>query len=244
MVIFCLVSVAANAEKIKVVTEHIPPFQIAQENNQLGGYATEVVNALFTLTQDQADIHVLPWARAYNTALVEEDVLIFSIAHTKERADLFQWIGEIHFQRFYFWGLKDKFTSKATSIKSLEQYPIALTKGYNSEQYLKKFSFEKSRHVMKNSQALAMLYLERVDLILLNDLMLELLKEKSTFPNKPMIKLLEAKDLNSQLGIAFSKSTKPEIVTRFRKAFQQLESSGALDKIKARWQKHLSPSTS
>lgn len=40
-----------------------------KKDGTLGGYAAEAVNTLFELTGDNANIEVLPWARAYHEAL-------------------------------------------------------------------------------------------------------------------------------------------------------------------------------
>ena len=59
----------SSIAKQLVVTEILPPYQFYQENNVLSGFSVEVLEALFKITNDDADLKVLPWARAYRTAL-------------------------------------------------------------------------------------------------------------------------------------------------------------------------------
>lgn len=93
--------IIANEKPLKIVTEYLKPYQIKNEDGSLGGYGTDIVQALLTLTNKKADIAVLPWARAYRMALNEPNVLIFSIARTPHRENLFQWIGTIKSHQIY-----------------------------------------------------------------------------------------------------------------------------------------------
>lgn len=231
-----------QAQKIKVVTELIPPYQLIDKNDELSGYATEVVQALFRITGDTPDFHVLPWARAYLRAQREENVLIFSIAHTQERESQFHWIGSIQPIKFYFWGAADRFAEPVQTVEQLKHYSIAIAKSYNAESYIKSLNFAKTHRVNKNSQAIAMLNTERVDLVILNDLMMERLQKSSEIPTKKTIKLLEATPLNSELSIAFSLKSSAEIVERFQAAYKKLVASGEFDRIRKKWQRHITPS--
>lgn len=241
LLIIISITVSAKAQTIKVVTEIVPPYQLIDQNNQLKGYATEIVQALFEITGDTPDIQVLPWARAFYTAQQESNVMIYSIAHTPERAKQFHWIGAIQPIRFYFWGRDGDFRDPVKSPESLTAHSIAIAKSYNAESYINKLGFAKVHRVDKNSQALAMLNTERVDLVVLNDLMIEQLQEKSAIPTQKTIKLLEATPLNSELSIAFSLKTSPELIERFQAAYQKLVASGQLSQIKQKWLHHLTP---
>ena len=75
----CFISLTGNATemphyKVKVVTELLEPYQMYDSQGALDGFATEVVKALFQQANADADINVLPWARAYSTALNVKDV--------------------------------------------------------------------------------------------------------------------------------------------------------------------------
>ncbi len=47
------------------------------------------------------------WARAYEIALHEKNVLIYSIKRTSERESLFKWVGVIVPIDFYFYALAE-----------------------------------------------------------------------------------------------------------------------------------------
>ena len=79
------------AQHVEVYTEILPPFQIMVAK-QLVGTATEQVEQLLADAQLSYDIHVVPWARAYNTVKTTPNTLIYSMNRTAEREPYFFWI--------------------------------------------------------------------------------------------------------------------------------------------------------
>ena len=56
------------APQLKIVTEHLPPFQM--DTAQGGtGYASQIVQATMAHAQIDYSIEVMSWSRAYNLAL-------------------------------------------------------------------------------------------------------------------------------------------------------------------------------
>jgi len=73
---------------IRVVTEKLPPYNIA-ENEVVTGLSTEIVQAVMAGLGLNPKIETLPWARAYDLAQHSDNVLIYSMARTQEREHLF-----------------------------------------------------------------------------------------------------------------------------------------------------------
>jgi len=224
-----------KADIVKVVTEYLPPFQIQKVDGSLGGYATEVVAELFKLSGDTPDVQVLPWARAYSIARKQPNILIYSIAHTKERTSLFHWVGSLKYERFYFWGLKSKFTHGKGSLELLKDMLIASANDYNTEQYLLDNGFKNTYEVVKSEHSLLMLEKQRVDIVLSNELVLKSLCESIGYDFSKLQRLQEAEGLQNNLSIAFSQNTSPELINRFKVAYGQLLTSGKLANIKRKW---------
>lgn len=240
LIFFCLLSSgqmfsAAQAAKIKVVTEYLSPFQIKNPDDSLGGYATEVVRAMFRITGDEATIQPMPWARAYKIALNQKNVLVYSIAHTDEREPLFHWVGKLKYQRFYLWGLKSSFGQHFQSIDEARGFLISVPREYNSSQFLTKYHFTNVYLPARNEQSIGMLYKGRVNLILGTELVLKQLTDKLELDFSKLGKLFEVKELNNDLSLAFNLDSDPAIVERYRQAFSQLKQSGELTSIRKKW---------
>ena len=127
---------SAHAETIRVVTESLPPYQFVEQDGSIGGFATEVVQAIFSITGDHAQIEMMPWARAYEIALHEENILIYSIYRTRYRESLFNWVGPLMKEHVYFWGMNKKFSEPTKQISDLLSYTVAASRNSNAEQYL------------------------------------------------------------------------------------------------------------
>ncbi len=110
------------AKEVKVVTEYLHKFQLSNPDGPLGGYAAEVVNAIFDVTKDNANILVLPWARAYKIASEEPNVMIFSLARNSQREEKFHWIGLLSQDTLFAWGLASKFPNYLIDPQKLKEY--------------------------------------------------------------------------------------------------------------------------
>lgn len=223
------------AKPLTVVTEIIPPYQTKNEDGSVGGYATQVVKRLFQLTGKQPDIIPLPWARAYLMAQNEPNVMIYSMLRTSEREEKFKWVGDLQTQRFYMWGLKKKFTTSFSDISQAKPYQIVTSKGYSTAHFLVENDFKNVLHTARNDQNVGMLFKERVDIIFSSEGLLYNRVEKLGYAKEDVIRLLEVEPLSRELCIAFSRGSNSHLVSRFQVAFNYLERTGELEKIRRQW---------
>lgn len=234
-ILFCCYCSSLVAKPITVVTEYLPPFQIKKEDGSLGGYSTAVVNRLFELTDLRSRVYVLPWARAFLMAKKEPNVLIYSMIRTTERESQFQWVGNLQTQHFHLWGLKKKFEQPLASLEEAKAYRISTSKGYSSAYFLKENGFANVLLTARDTQNVGMLFKERVDIISGPALLLKYMVSELGYDPSQLQRLHEVKALNKDMSIAFSKETDPKLVRRFKVAFNYLEKTGELDKIKRQW---------
>ena len=234
----CLIAffiTSTKAETIRVVTEDLPPYQIMEQDGSVGGFATEVIQALFTITGDDAQIEVMPWARAYETAIHEKNILIYSIYRTQYREKLFYWVGPLMKEHVFFWGLEDKFPQSIQKISDLLSYTIAATRYSNAEQYLSASEFIHIYKTVDEEQPMKMLLKHRVDLVIDTKLIMETRAKHLNLNISNVKALIEIPELQANLSIAFSLGTSPELVSKYQKAYQQIKSSGQLSAIQMKW---------
>jgi polar amino acid transport system substrate-binding protein len=222
--------------QINVVTEYLEPYQVKNADGSLGGFATEIVHALFKQANCKANITVMPWARAYEVSQQQPNTLIFSIAHTPKRDQLFSWVGSIFQERLYFWGLKEKFPQPVNNIAQLRPYKVAASRQSNVAQYLADNAFNNIHQLIKEDQNMLMLYRDRVDLIVATELTLKNRAEKLTLAFDRIHKLSEVKALNNDLSIAFNRDSDPELVRHFQSAFEKIQAQGIISELKKKWQ--------
>ncbi|AOW77443.1 hypothetical protein A3Q34_11575 [Colwellia sp. PAMC 20917] len=224
-----------KTEVIEVVTELLEPYQIKNPDSSLGGFSTEVVEALFKITEDHPKIQIMPWARAYDVALHTPNVLIYSIAHTKLRNKKFHWIGALKEERLYFWGLKKHYAKTNYKVSALKNRKIAVSRNSNSAQYLLAQDFSNIYQLANERQTMNMLFIDRVDLILATQITIETRAKNLGYDFNELQRLNEVAALNNKLSIAFSLDTSPTLIKKYQTAFQQLVTTGQLAKIKEKW---------
>ncbi len=91
--ILIISDVYGNTE-IRCVTEEFPPFNYTNEK-KLIGISVDILHELFKVVEFEYKIEMLPWARAYDIALNEGNVMIFTVGRNANRENLFHWIGKV-----------------------------------------------------------------------------------------------------------------------------------------------------
>jgi polar amino acid transport system substrate-binding protein len=228
-------SFSAETTEINVVTELLEPYQIKNSDGSLGGFSTDVINSLYSLTNDTPIIQVMPWARAYEVALKQPNTMIYSIARTPAREKNFHWIGALKEERLYFWGLKKYFTNTNYTVDALKHLKIAVSRHSNTAQYIISQDFLNIYQLANERQNMDMLFKNRVDLILATQITIETRAKKLGYNFNEMQKLNEVAALNNKLSIAFSLNTSPELVKKYQAAFKELVTSGQLEELKEKW---------
>lgn len=104
-----------HPKQLKIFTCEEPPTNFMQDG-KVTGIMTDIVTELLKRTQTDGKIKLLPWARAYKTALEEENVVLFTAGKTEQREHLFHWVGPVFLKRWVVFAKRD---SRYT-IKNLE----------------------------------------------------------------------------------------------------------------------------
>jgi len=230
----------AAAQDIRIVTEELPPYNMTQ-GGQVTGLATEVVLAVLKEAGlPAAPIQVMPWARAYDTALNGENVLIYSITRTPQREKLFKWVGLIAPTQSWLFALN----GRVPALKSLEdarKYQIATVNGDAGEQYLTARGFVIGMN-LQSSTRYELNYEKlkggRVDLWVSNELHAGyVVRQAGDDPAVTVQRVLPLSDLSSEGGVdmAFSLKTPDAVVERARKALETLRKNGTYESLQKKW---------
>jgi len=233
-IIYCTMSFAQN---IKVVTEYFPPFQW-EEDGVMTGPSTEVIQAVLEKIGTKSSIEMYPWARAYNMALKEKNVLIYSIAKIKKREKLFKWAGSIMTRNMYFWKLKNRNDIHIKTIEDAKEYKTASVNMDVRSQYLFNQGFDKNKNlymVSKNEATIKLLFSGRVDFIMDNH-GLKAQVEKYGYDFDKLEKILPVVELSGEVYAAFSLATTDEIVNKFKYELKQLKDNGEYSKIMKKYE--------
>lgn len=221
-------------QNIKIVTEEYPPYNYT-ENGKISGLSTDIVKAVLREIGIDAGINTYPWKRAYEMALNEPDVLIYSIGRNSQRENLFKWVGVIAPYKVYFFALKERSDIKIDHLDDAKKYKIGTTIDDAREQYLLSKGFDKGvqiEEVGTNDLNVKKLFWKRIDLVPMPELVGYDLTKRSGFDPSQLRKVFEIKDISSEgLYMAFSKGTSDELVDKFRQALDKIKGNGTFGRI-------------
>ncbi|WP_426110911.1 substrate-binding periplasmic protein [Pseudomonas sp. DSP3-2-2] len=233
-------SPTANAEPaLRIVTEELPPYNMTQ-HGQVTGMSTEVVQAVLKEIGIETSIQPMPWARAYELALNESNVLIYSIARTPAREELFHWVGAIAPTQWYIFSLAER-PIKLNSLNDARGHQIATVNQDVGEQYLISKGFrigEELQSSTKYEHNYRKLKVDHVELWISNELnALYLTRQNGEDPEKVLIRSLALPELTSQEGLsmAFSRETPAQTVEKFRLGLETIRRNGVYDAIMRKW---------
>jgi polar amino acid transport system substrate-binding protein len=210
------------------------PFQI-NDGNQLSGFAVELVNDIKLKTGINAKIEVYPWARAYNIALQEPNVFIFTLVKTQERLAQFNWIGEYYTVTDSFYALTSRKDIVIKSMADAKKYVTCIPRDDVGEQRLTKQGFDSKnlKKVSFQSQCLGMLYRDRVDLNLFNEIGIRSLSRR--FEVDPEVFRRVYVVSKATMGIGTSQGTDQSLVKRVRAALAEIKSQPSYQKRIDKW---------
>jgi len=239
--LFLLVSQATA--QVRVVTEHLPPYQIDQ-HGEAGGFATELVRQTFADAGIPYRIEFQSWSRAYQLALRDSDTCIYSISKSKERQPLFQWIGELSFNSTAIYGLSERTDIQLQSLEQAKQYVIAVTRDDVTHHYLlaKGFIEGKNLYVLENVASMLNILSGRrqgIDLVIINETILKYRAVESGLAVNEFKKLLALPDLPLDFHLACSMKTSTDTVRKLQSSLLKLKADGRFKQIVEGWSEQL-----
>ncbi|GGB47595.1 hypothetical protein GCM10011316_19670 [Roseibium aquae] len=216
---------ASEATDITVVTEDLPPFSYI-ENNEVKGVGAETIKALLTEAGLPADLQFMPWARAYHTAQVLKNTVIFPIARTRDREDLFTWIGTIAPFGASLYRHVDRDDITINRIEDARDLHVGVYIEDAKHQFLRSKGFENLSPVDQDILNIRKLTMKRLDLIAIDDAVLTYELNKLGMEDAPFVKAFPIAPLSGYLYVAVHKDTDPALVQRLRTALETIKENG------------------
>jgi polar amino acid transport system substrate-binding protein len=216
------------AGPLVIYTEISPPDQFLGPDGQLTGFGSEVVRELQRRVGSTDPIEVVPWIRGYKEIQERPDVVLFSMARTKDREPLFGWVGPIRESSYSFYARAD---SKIV-LKSLEEARnlklIGVYKEDARDQYLTKMGFTNLDRSINNLTTVKKLMAGRIDcMVATPDIGVEMrtagFKREDVREVFPFLKV--------QLYIAFSKAIPALTLKAWTGALQGMREDGSFKRI-------------
>lgn len=232
ILLILLIPVLAGAQELTIVSEDNPPFNFIKHGKPTGS-SMEIVREMLRRMNRTDPIQILTWARGYDLALTQPNVVLFSTARTNQRENLFHWVGPLYRVRFGFYARKQAGLSLNTLEDAKKVGAIATYKNDVREQLLKSLGFTNLDSSKSPASNLKKLISGRVDLWLFSNLGVERVAKQIGVDPAELELVLPFKDYYAY--IAISKGTSLAVVNQWRDVFDEVKREGTFQKISSQW---------
>lgn len=224
-------SATAQAQEIRAVTEDSRYAQI--QNGRVGGPATDVVEATLQEAGLDYQLSLYPWARAYDLAQQQPNVLIYLIARTPEREERFKWVGEVIRYQFNFYKLRSREDIQVNSTDDARRYLVGVVRDDVRHDQLMAQGFTKLALAPQNLDNMRRLVNGQIELLPLIEADARRLSVEVGSQYSELEKLATLDVGSGGLYLAYSLATDDATVERTRQAFERIRSSGELQRLMA-----------
>lgn len=222
----------AGAVSLEAVTEESSYSYV--ENGQVAGPATAVVTA----TLERAGLPdyrlaLYPWARAYDIALAEPNVVIFPIIRTEEREQSFKWIGEFEVIQTVLYKLRQRTDLHLRELNDAKAFNTGVVREDVRHLYLRDAGFTRLVISASPMDNLRKLLAGQVDVVPLSPRDARRFCEQLNVPFQTLEPVMTLDQVTAHAYIAFSRATPDDVVRRATEAFDSLKKEGEVQRLMA-----------
>lgn len=222
---------------LTVVTTHFPPYVIAPVTAGSGdplpveGLATTIVREACHRAGLVCTISALPWARAYEQAHTQPGTLIFAMARTPEREQLFSWLGTVSPYQVKLYRL-----TRRTDIPvvdnpmQLQSWRIAGQSRDIKAQWLADHGFP-VEWAASAETTVRMLFGGRVDLVAGDSLSFPIRVTALGYSPDQLTAVATLSDISTPLYLAAHPDTDPDCQEKIRLALSSLHRDGTWNRL-------------
>jgi len=221
-----------HAGGLRILTEDLPPLNYVKDG-VLQGPSVEMVREIQRRIGSTAEIQVYPWARAYQIALEEENVVLFGVSHTPPREDKFHWVGPLATKRDIFVARKGSPLVIRSLADAKKVRRIGTLRDDTKEEFLEANGFTNLEPVSDERKNAQKLVLGRIDLWIFKKPGLKTVCELAGVDDAAVEEVLRLRE--AKVDIALSLKTPAAVVAQWRKAFAAMEADGTVAAIRSKW---------
>jgi polar amino acid transport system substrate-binding protein len=221
-----------HAASLRILTEDLPPLNYVKDG-ALVGPSVEMVKEIQKRIGSTEEIRVYPWARAYQIALNEENVVLFGVSHTPPRENKFKWVGPLATKRDILVAKKGS-NLVITSLEDAKKVRrIGVLRDDTKEEFLEMHGFRNLEPVSDERKNARKLMLGRIDLWVFKKPGLKTVCELAGVDYDAVEEVFHLRE--TRVDIAFSLMTSDAVVEQWRTAFTEMLADGTVEAIRKKW---------
>jgi polar amino acid transport system substrate-binding protein len=214
-----------SADAILAVTENSSYSYL--DEGHIAGPATQVVELmLHTAGLSNYRFVLYPWARSYDLAAREKNVLIYPIVRTPERESHFQWVGKLATAPINLYKLRNRPEIAISNLEQAKDFTIAVVRDDARESYLVGHGFKRLAIASDNDDAFKLLISDKVQLIPMPERDAAAFCQSYGLAIDSLEVAFALTEFNQDIYVAFSLGTPSSIVDRASHAFESIARQG------------------
>jgi polar amino acid transport system substrate-binding protein len=214
--------------EVQMLTEEYPPVTF-MKGGKITGFVTDVVREIITRQGIPDKIRLTSWDEAYNAALNNPNVVLFSAERTEKRESLFQWVGPVGKNSAIFYAKKGSGIKINTLEEAKKVAAIATTTNWFTEQYLKDRGFTNLVSSPLPITSVKQLMNGDVQISVFTDITIPEIVKNAGYSMADLEQVFTVS--NTYFYIAVSRGTPVEIVKKWQSALDGLKADGTFEKI-------------
>ena len=221
-----------NPSELRLLTEEYPPVTFMQDG-EVTGLVTDVVREILKRLDISDTIRLIAWNDAYQQALLNPNVVLFSVTRTPEREKLFHWIGPICRERSALYAKKGSLVKIKTLDDAKKVKQIGTVQGWFSEDFLKAQGFTNLESVQGPVENAKKLMEGTLDLCDFHDITASEIMKQAGYSIDDIEQVFVIKEW--EIYIAISKRTSKKTIKTWQKTFQEIKKDKTLTTIRRKW---------
>ncbi len=226
------IAIPLPADNYEVVGTELPPLMYTEDGNPEGFYMDLLWEMLTELKNIDIRIQFYPAPRMFMVLTESENTFSLGIARNEKREQLYKWVGPIYPRIFALYSLRSNTDISIVQLKDAGSFRIGVGRGYAAVDDLLNAGVprENIEELTSEIQSLKMLIAGRIDLVVMNDVMLAHALNKEGYMWNDVKQVMILND-DYNFWFAFNKSIDDSIIQKFQLALDQLKKDGRYDTI-------------
>ena len=221
----------ATESALLLLTEDSPPFNML-DKDKIVGIAADKVNLMMQRSKIPYKIELMPWARAWQSALEIPDSCVFSTTRTEQREKKLKWVGPLAYNTWVLYGLKER-NVKLGTLEDARKLTIGTYNADVRDVYLREKGY-KVEAAMRDTLNPLKLMEKRIDLWASGPFKAHTLLEANGLSSK-IIPLLVFN--RTELYLACNLGVADNVIERLNKTLSAMNDDGSSAEIERRYQR-------
>ena len=239
IVLLCLTCLCklVTAEELRIYTIEEPPFNFTDAQGNLTGISVDYVCEIQRRLKNDSPIQLMHWARAYEIAQKEKNVILFTAARAKYREPLFRWVAAVARNAWRFYTVNNQLLplEDLNALKSVTG--IGVLRSGARQAYLQERGFENIVSTKSLIQLNKMLDKGRLPVIFFAEAGLATMSRKYKIDVEKFNSIYTVYPPAS--FILMSKPSNEALFERWKETAEDIKADGTYEKIASKWVRYL-----